>query len=715
MEVNMRRFFGILLILGVLIMSGCLESSKPAESSQFIAPVDELKNTSPVAIAPSQGYIDRKNIYIKDALSSLGIDAQVVHIAYAEPVAEAPILAALAKADARKDCADFGFNAVLRMLCLDRETNSLPAALREQMKKSVLNFKYWFDEPGKDTMIMWTENHQLLFHAAEIMAGNLYPDEIFTNSGMTGAEHAAHAKHWINSWLKLRGRLGMTEFHSNIYYNETMPALLNLVDFSNDIEISTKAAMMLDLLAFDLANNYFKGAYATAHGRTEDRYEVGYGYDMLPGWESTNETAWLMLGLSEHKDPSHFTAAFMATSDYFPPAILEEIAADALLYNEHRERSSITIDEASQYGVGFETDEDMTYWWTMSALLAPYVIDSSLELMERYDMSGGLGGIDDNLIQSFVKFLAKTHFTTPTGYSKMISALSEGIMLSSASTYTYRTPYYQLSGVQDHQKAMNGLQELIWQANLDRYATVFTNSPPGLRGEDYMGGWKPRATFYKNVGIIQYDREPQLPLVEIALFGAGTIKSIIEQFYTGNGDLLEALKEMEIKAYTRAYFPKWAFDEVITKDHWIFARKDDGYVGLYSLKTPSWNENNIEIRASGKQNLWIVEMGSKAENGSFESFMEGLTGAKITAKVKVKGYDVKYESPSQGLVNVGWDGPMLVAGKNISIGTYKRFDNKYCSQEFGTEKTVIDFNGKSLELDFANATRTYWDMRMNPN
>ena len=58
---------------------------------------------------------------------------------------------------------------------------------------------------------------------------------------------------------------------------------------------------------------------------------------------------------------------------------------------------------------------------------------------------------------------------------------------------------------------------------------------------------------------------------------------------------------------------------------------------------------------------------------------------------------------------------MLVAGKNISIGTYKRFDNKYCSQEFGTEKTVIDFNGKSLELDFANATRTYWDMRMNPN
>ena len=80
-------------------MSGCLESSKRAESSQFIAPADELKNTSAVSMAPSQGYIERRNIYIKDALSSLGIDAQVVHIAYAEPVAEASILEALANAD----------------------------------------------------------------------------------------------------------------------------------------------------------------------------------------------------------------------------------------------------------------------------------------------------------------------------------------------------------------------------------------------------------------------------------------------------------------------------------------------------------------------------------------------------------------------------------------------------------------------------------------
>jgi hypothetical protein len=559
------------------------------------------------------------------------------------------------------------------------------------MKNTVLNFKYWFDEPGKDTMIKTTENHQILFHAAELLAGNLYPDEIFTNSGMTGREHAEHAKHWANSWFKFRGRFGLTEFHSNIYYNETMPALINLADFSQDEEISTKAAMMLDLMAFDLANNYFKGSYATAHGRTADGLEVGLGQDKLPGRENTHETAWLMLGLSDHRDSSHFTAAFLATSDYFPPAILEGIASDAFLLNEHKERSSLSLDEADLYGIGFTSEEDIVSWWNMSGLVGPKVIDGSLYLMKKYDMRGCLGGLNDDLVATLIRIASAVHLTNPAGYSKMLGDVTRGIMLESASTYTYRTPDYQLSGVQDHQKGMNGLQELIWQASLDPYATVFTNSGPTLRGENYMGGWKPRATLYRNVGIIQYDRDLQLPEIEAALMILG------------------------IEPYNIAYFPKWAFDdEVISKGHWTFGHKGDGYVGLYSFIKPVWQENNIELRVPGKQNLYIVEMGSRSENGSFEAFMDGLSGAKIQAAIKCKGFDVKYHSPSQGLVSVGWDGPMIVNGSPVDIGPYKRFDNKYCSQEFGTEKTIIDFAGKSLELDIANATRMYYDMRMSP-
>ena len=57
---------------------------------------------------------------------------------------------------------------------------------------------------------------------------------------------------------------------------------------------------------------------------------------------------------------------------------------------------------------------------------------------------------------------------------------------------------------------------------------------------------------------------------------------------------------------------------------------------------------------------------------------------------------------------------MTVNGNVVDTGPYKRFDDRYCQQEFGDEKTIIDFAGKSLELDFANATREYYDMRMGP-
>jgi hypothetical protein len=692
-EVIMRRILGAVLILFAVYAAGCSDSGGSYDETHVLASTDDIKIVSPVAIVPTQGYVERKNVYIKNALSSLGLDAQVVHVAQGEPVAEAPILAALAKADARKDCADFGLNAVIRMLCIDSKTNSLPAELREKMKATVLNFKYWYDEPGKSTTIFTTENHEILFHTAELLAGRLYPDEVFSNSGMTGSQHVEHAMHWANSWLGFRGRFGFNEFHSNIYYNETMPALVNLVDFSGDADISTKASILLDLMAFDFANNYFKGAYATAHGRTEDGKEVGYAADKLPSWESTNETAWLMLGLGQHLDPSHFTATFLATSDYVPPAILEEIANDATSSNEHRERMSPSLDEAEKYGIGFSTDEDITYWLTMSGLVAPHVVDGTLLLMKKYDMSGDVSpdvGVSDDIFAKFIKAAALAHFTNPTGYSEMLSDLTRGIMLESTSTYTYRTPDYQLSGAQDHQKGMSGMQELIWQASLDRYATVFTNSGPTLRGEDYVGGWKPRAMLYRNVGIIQYDRSAQMPLIEAMNLLLGP------------------------EFYTLAYFPKWAFDEVVTKGHWTFGRKGDGYVGLYSFKKPYWNANGIELHAPGKQNLYIVEMGSQSENGSFEAFMSGLAGAKVEAKYKLMGFDVAYASPSQGLVKVSWEGPMTVNGNVVDTGPYKRFDDRYCQQEFGDEKTIIDFAGKSLELDFANATREYYDMRMGP-
>jgi len=227
-----------------------------------------------------------------------------------------------------------------------------------------------------------------------------------------------------------------------------------------------------------------------------------------------------------------------------------------------------------------------------------------------------------------------------------------------------------------------GMQEHIWQASLDEYATIFTNSHGGFRGEDHVGGFKPRATLYKNIGVIQYDRLSQSLILEV-------VYAILE-----------------FKDITQAYFPRWAFNEVLQQDKWTFGRRVDGYVALYSHEPQEW-ENDILLTSQGKKNVYIVELGSVDEYGSFANFTSSILATKVNVKHLSVGYSIEYESPIQGLVKVAWEGPMTVSGTQIDLGSYARFDNDYCYQDFDTLKTTIQYGTMALELDFENATRIY--------
>jgi hypothetical protein len=50
---------------------------------------------------------------------------------------------------------------------------------------------------------------------------------------------------------------------------------------------------------------------------------------------------------------------------------------------------------------------------------------------------------------------------------------------------------------------------------------------------------------------------------------------------------------------------------------------------------------------------------------------------------------------------------MSVAGQSVDLGPFPRYDNPYCSQAFGTNVTVIEYENQSLTLNFATGERTY--------
>lgn len=690
-NIQLVLFIGILVFMPIIISITTIipvETGK-AEDGGINGDLSDYANPSSYYIS-DLNFTERKELYLNAANKSSGLYAQCAKVFLNETdFNQVKINESIDKINNRKDCSDFDMNGLLRMMYLDRGKYNIPSDLNTSIKNSILNFKYWFTEPGPDEMIFWTENHMILFHTAELLAGQLFPNTNFTNTNKTGAEHVQHALPLINRWLDWRAQFGFAEWHSNIYYRLDLTALLNLVDFAENKTIATKAEILVDLIAFDLTNNYYKGVYATAHGRTEDEKQLGTTITSPPEEESTAEPAWLMLGIGSEEiiGGGNSAAVFIVTGNYTTPKILEDIANATTTATEyiHKSRNSIDISEGPNYGFGYESQRDLMFWWPMSAPAGPNILESSLDLIDEYELAPKLVFNDEAFVDLF-EIGATIYGSTLNDFSARIKDITEGVALESANTYTYKTPYYQLSGVQDHQKGMNGLQELIWQACLNKNASVFTSSPSGLSASDqqFTSGWKPRATLHKNVGIIQYDRRAQSLILELVL------------------ELL-----LDEPSYTHAYFPRWAFNEWNQKGKWVFGRQNESYVALYSYNPTEW-KSNYELRADGKKNAWIVELGSKNDPqfDSFEDFKNEILNAKIVINEESMGYNILYDSPSQGKIKVGWNGPMLINSQEIKFDDYDRFENQYCNQTFGTMETIIEYNGKKLTLDFINANKT---------
>ena len=239
---------------------------------------------------------------------------------------------------ARKDCADFVIQGLLRIMVWEREQQRLSSQINALMKDTVLGFKYWVDEPGDTVMYMGSENHRLLFHVAEWMAGQLFPTEEFTNSRQRGLYHATKGRTYITEWLRQRGRFGFDEWHSNSYFPVNIAPLVNVYDFAiyEDYKLRQMAGAVLDAMFFTLAADTLHGVFGTTHGRS---YGINLKY---PDLEGTSPTCWLLYGTgSLVKGTSGMAPVTLATSAYTLPRLLADIAVDDQAVVESRQRHGV--------------------------------------------------------------------------------------------------------------------------------------------------------------------------------------------------------------------------------------------------------------------------------------------------------------------------------------------------------------------------------------
>ncbi|HEU5316528.1 MAG TPA: hypothetical protein VFX49_10485 [Chloroflexota bacterium] len=417
----------------------------------------------------------------------------------APPLDEDAVRRSLASVNERVDCADFTMAALLRILYRYADSPLLSAALKQGIERTVLDFKYWIHEPGQDVMCFWTENHQILFATAELLAGQLFPDRTFTNNGQTGRWHMEHATTAIRHWLGWRLRYGFSEWLSNCYYDEDLLALANLHDFAQDPAVRRGAARTIDLILFDVALHSYRGALGATHGRA-------YMRDILPAVSPVSAVAQLFWGQGGLTRMS-LSAPLLASSEYCAPDAIRAVALDRPEEVEVRARHSLNVEDAFARGLDPANPEHLLFFWGAQVRHHERVVEHSLAYTPpTHYLYPRISAWRDHFA---------FHRRTGKAYDPDPDASAD----TQADVYTYRTPDFQLSCVQDYRPGKVGFQQHIWQATLGGDAPddkiVVYSSHPGteeLRGRpSYWTGNAvlPRAVAYKGLALCFHWVSPQ--------------------------------------------------------------------------------------------------------------------------------------------------------------------------------------------------------------
>ncbi len=280
--------------------------------------------TNRFSTKPYATYAERRREALLDAAQrDLNVFSEIarMELGYWADVRASEIIKTIEGINKRGDCSDFTLCGLLGMLYRYGASPLFPEALRQPLEDCILNFKYWWDEPGIDPMCYTTENHSILFHTCEILAGQLYPDRIFSNANQPGKWHIEKGKRLALGWLKNRAATGFKEWDSNTYFEEDTLALSTLSGLAEDPQIYEMAAVVLDKLFFTMAVNSYQGVFGSTHGRTYTPY-VKSGYR-----EGTSGISRLLWGMGIFNDRILGTVA-LACSGYELPPVIGAIAAD---------------------------------------------------------------------------------------------------------------------------------------------------------------------------------------------------------------------------------------------------------------------------------------------------------------------------------------------------------------------------------------------------
>ncbi|MGI9577730.1 MAG: hypothetical protein ACR2OH_06005 [Microthrixaceae bacterium] len=613
------------------------------------------------------------------------------------------------KLDDWKDTGDFDLMYLLWMRHLGQGIidPSVLAALDQRLAE----FRYRWNDPlpadRLDHKWFWSENHRVILAVDEYLAGMALPTQVFNVTGLTGAQHAERARPAILEWIQERARFGFSEWHSNVYMLKNITPLVTIVELSDDEELIRLGTAAIDLCMADLAMHLQNGAYGATRGRTykkdkmnaldEDTFGTTkflFG-DTTQGWTTTSDTGVTYLcGAQRYRVPE--VVRQIATSS----EVTTSRERHGVPLNPHEPISPLVPPEPA-YGIDYDDPENLPFWWSQGALTAWQLVPITLSAAAQYRLW------ETDLFAEYdaIREIASGGTAVAQVAARELASMAAFGLLSEANTYTWRSPDVMLSSVVEHRPGDARDQVHVWQATIDHEALVFTTHPqkPTPQSLDWgkdSGYWTgsasmPSTVQHENVAVHVYQPAYASPTDELLgpTFGY----------------------EME----THAYFPQDRFDEVVQANGWTIGRRGDGYIALWSDRPTQWRVHDPAVVATdgmvqpfdlvapgGADNVWIVEVGNRADHGEFANFVTAITTAEVEVARPVGNKALaRYVSPSQGEISYSRPQGLVVGGAAVPVGKHQRLESPWGEVCHLGKFLALEEGGHSLTIDFEKGVR----------
>lgn len=507
--------------------------------------------------------------------------------------------------DTRYDCADF--RALVLIKTLLAWGDRLPTDLTERITTTLRRAKFAMDEPGRDGMCLWSENHQVVSAVTQYLVGQTWPEETFTNSGRTGAELRERATARLGQWLQNRFRFGFSEWLSPVYYEEDAAALAVLIDEAHDADLRERATIVLDLLLLDLALHTFPAATGARFLPSTGRVYAEEKF--WPARVPVRSVHAELVGAAGHDtewNERSLAALFHARRRYAIPDVLRAIAGCP---DEVTVRSTHGLDAAEVMPqVGETVSTAGLFFWGMEAFTTRESIELTAQMIHLYDL------VENPFLKPMTPFTElRGRRVLPTMVS-VLNPATQGVALQRANVVTTRRRSWFVSAAQMHHPRAFGDQQHLWQVQLPGDVSVFSTHPaePFFEqpGRDFSPSW-----------WVGNGRQPYV--------AADANAVLVFHDLSGRAGYLEAPRLLT----SHLHWPRERFDETRRGLQWVAGRVGDSYVGV--LGSGDLLDGSIdEIRQEGTYTAWATFCSDAAEVGRFEWFVAGLTRSAMRVATK---------------------------------------------------------------------------------